>query len=458
MVEKDKFKMGDRVFGKMQGWSPWPGLVLQRCITKVEKYEVFFYGSHDVADLKPAMMYPYTEENIVKYNSTGKFYPRFKEAMDEIQADVNSITTAEGIWNGHMKTALLDLTANRTVSGSNENETISGSNENDTAFGTNGNGAVSGVNENGEVLKSCENDTVPEVAENDAEKMEETDNDSDARPMLFEMQHEPKKSSDVDCTFRCYDGEILVHAALLRNWLAENSQSVLPKNLEFDLKIWTISELAPIVILMYTIQPVMKLNVRAKQAFKKIQQYLSKTGFNINIPEIADPVEPLDLKLKFRCTKISPRSGRKSSYYVVSSDTFLDACDECKFSGLAGDLKKHYRDTHGMTDPSLKRNEQLPRPQACFIMKLEAKEIIGNSGEFERQTSASKPSSTTKTPDDSVIASLCPLVPPDDFRTSNKNKSTVVPVPTKQNSLGKLSRHCDPIEDSIVPPKKPKIY
>ncbi|CAG7733007.1 unnamed protein product, partial [Allacma fusca] len=62
-----------------------------------------------------------------------------------------------------------------------------------------------------------------------------------------------------------------------------------------------------------------------------------------------------DLELKFRCTRTSPRSGRKSFYYVVSSDTFLDACDECKFSGLAGNLKKHYLDIHGNGE-KLRRN------------------------------------------------------------------------------------------------------
>ncbi|CAG7826430.1 unnamed protein product [Allacma fusca] len=332
MAAIDKYKMGDKVFGKLHGWSPWPGLVLQRCSTKVEKYEVFFYGSYDVAELKPGMMYPYTPENITKFQGISKFSSRFKKALDEIQADVTSFVTAGELkQNGSLKVLALQV---KTKSADSEvYENVPGVNLNKRQDGvaflhTHGNGATSKAIENGSMLIDVENH-------------------SDVRQMLFEMQLEPKKSSDVDCTFRCYDGEIRVHAALFRNWLTEDSQNFLPVDLELNLKIWTISELAPIVILMYTVQPAMKLNVRAKQAFKKIQQYLSKTGFNINIPKIVDPVEPLDLELKFRCTRTSPRSGRKSFYYVVSSGTFLDACDECKFSGLAGDLKKHYLDIHG---------------------------------------------------------------------------------------------------------------
>ena len=56
MVKK-VFTVGDLVFGKVKGYPAWPAKVTGR--TCGGKYCVFFYGTFEVGNLKPEMMWPH---------------------------------------------------------------------------------------------------------------------------------------------------------------------------------------------------------------------------------------------------------------------------------------------------------------------------------------------------------------------------------------------------------------
>ncbi|KAK7872566.1 hypothetical protein R5R35_013794 [Gryllus longicercus] len=86
----EMFKIGDLVWAKMKGFSPWPGLVsnptkdLKRPTSKKSAQQcIFFFGTNNYAWIEEANIKPYFEyrERLVKSNKSGAF----KDALDAIE-------------------------------------------------------------------------------------------------------------------------------------------------------------------------------------------------------------------------------------------------------------------------------------------------------------------------------------------------------------------------------------
>lgn len=86
VASKKSFKIGDLVFAKVKGYPPWPAK-----ITKIEKtkYNVYFYGTGETANIKLEDLFAY-RENKQKY-ATEKIMKRkgFKEAIIQIESALN---------------------------------------------------------------------------------------------------------------------------------------------------------------------------------------------------------------------------------------------------------------------------------------------------------------------------------------------------------------------------------
>lgn len=98
VASKKSFKIGDLVFAKVKGYPPWPAK-----ITKIEKskYNVYFYGTGETANIKLEDLFAYSETK-AKY-ATDKIMKRkgFKEAIDQIESalsgeDPSPIALASG--------------------------------------------------------------------------------------------------------------------------------------------------------------------------------------------------------------------------------------------------------------------------------------------------------------------------------------------------------------------------
>ena len=89
--EKKQFSIGDLVFAKVKGYPAWPAK-----ITKYnnKKYNVYFYGTGETANIKVEDLFHYTE-NKEKF-ATDKNMKRnnFREAMDQIEAALNGEDSA----------------------------------------------------------------------------------------------------------------------------------------------------------------------------------------------------------------------------------------------------------------------------------------------------------------------------------------------------------------------------
>lgn len=86
VASKKSFKIGDLVFAKVKGYPPWPAK-----ITKIEKskYNVYFYGTGETANIKLEDLFAYSETK-QKY-ATEKIMKRkgFKEAIIQIESALN---------------------------------------------------------------------------------------------------------------------------------------------------------------------------------------------------------------------------------------------------------------------------------------------------------------------------------------------------------------------------------
>ncbi|XP_065371410.1 PC4 and SFRS1-interacting protein [Calliphora vicina] len=89
--EKKQFNIGDLVFAKVKGYPAWPAK-----ITKYnnKKYNVYFYGTGETANIKVEDLFHYTE-NKEKF-ATDKNMKRnnFREAIDQIEAASNGEDSA----------------------------------------------------------------------------------------------------------------------------------------------------------------------------------------------------------------------------------------------------------------------------------------------------------------------------------------------------------------------------
>lgn len=80
----ESFKHGDRVFAKVRGYPCWPARVDSKCeVLGRTRYNVFFYGTYEVAQVKSEDLFPY-EENKEKYGKAQK-RKGFKEGLWEIE-------------------------------------------------------------------------------------------------------------------------------------------------------------------------------------------------------------------------------------------------------------------------------------------------------------------------------------------------------------------------------------
>lgn len=83
--EKKQFVVGDLVFAKVKGYPSWPAKITKNNNNK--KYNVYFYGTGETANIKIEDLYIYNNESKEKFATPKNVKrPNFREAIEQIEA------------------------------------------------------------------------------------------------------------------------------------------------------------------------------------------------------------------------------------------------------------------------------------------------------------------------------------------------------------------------------------
>ncbi|XP_046439844.1 PC4 and SFRS1-interacting protein-like isoform X3 [Daphnia pulex] len=116
----ESFKHGDRVFAKVRGYPCWPARVDSKCeVLGRTRYNVFFYGTYEVAQVKCEDLFPY-EENKERFGKAQK-RKGFKEGLWEIENRPN-IGLADDVVTPAQQAPPMSIEANESEKEENNKE------------------------------------------------------------------------------------------------------------------------------------------------------------------------------------------------------------------------------------------------------------------------------------------------------------------------------------------------